>query len=204
MGKITRTFLKQNNVCTMGYKFWIIKCEGLEDELQLRILAAEKMSWFNWLLIKLMKYKQYVAYAVFAAEQIIEFNDNKINRETLAAAKKCIKASTIKNRQKAEYASSIAFEIFLESRDEYIPTLVSCAIANTAAAANLEVNSAAVAATQASIVSSQIKNRIVNYGLELIGENKLCHMQQQKNNGKQLISMNDIVSQVTGKSTRLF
>lgn len=76
-------------------------------------MKENKLSWANWLIVRLMKYKQYVKYAVYAAEQVIDifekkYPDNKLSRKAIQAAKRCIKNPSKKNKDAAAYAASAA------------------------------------------------------------------------------------------------
>ncbi len=61
-----------------------------------------------------MTYKQYVSYAVFAAEQVLDifenkYPDDKRPRKAIQAAKKCIKNPSKENKKAADvYAAAYA------------------------------------------------------------------------------------------------
>ena len=59
------------------------------------MIEYEKYDWANWLIVRIMGYKQYVSYAVYAAEQVINIYETKYYsndkpRKAIEAAKLCI------------------------------------------------------------------------------------------------------------------
>ena len=42
-----------------------------------RLIEEEKCDWANWLIVRVMGRKQYLAYAIFAAEQVLEIYETK-------------------------------------------------------------------------------------------------------------------------------
>ena len=109
--KITKEFLREKNACAEGTK-WVTqhKLIGLEDTSFLReLMEAKQYHWANWLIVRVMEYKQYVSYAVFAAEQVIDiyekkYPNNKAPRLAIEAAKKCIGDPSDENKQAARIA----------------------------------------------------------------------------------------------------
>ena len=116
--KITKNFLKKQNACEYG-NVWF--CDQKETELipLLKKLMNKKiqsqirneysdnsLDWANWLIVRKMKYKQYVSYGIYAAEQVIDifeerYPNNKVPRMQIEAAKKCIKNPSKKNKESA-------------------------------------------------------------------------------------------------------
>ena len=107
------------------------------------------LDYANWLIVREMAYRQYVSYAVFAAEQVIDiyeakYPDDSRPRMAIEAAKKCIEHPTRANKSAADAAAHA----------------VAYAAAYAAHAAD-----AADAARAA-----ELKTKIINYGMQLIGE----------------------------------
>ena len=106
--KITTRFLNDRNACQEGMQ-WVSdnKLIGMEalpfiDSL----IKGDKLDWANWLIVRVMNYKQYVNYAVFAAEQVIDIYekqhpDDKCPRNAIEAAKKCIDNPNAENKKAA-------------------------------------------------------------------------------------------------------
>jgi hypothetical protein len=95
--KITQQQLKDWSACTDGYKWacGILKDKPMEVKKFLKITADHRLDWANWVIVRVMTYDQYVSYAVYAAEQVIDiyekkYPDDKRPREAIEAAKKCI------------------------------------------------------------------------------------------------------------------
>lgn len=98
-----------------------------------------------------MEYNQYVGYAIFAAEQVIDiyekkYPDDKRPREAIEVAKECLKNPSKKNKD-AAYAT-------------YAATYA------TYAAATYATYAAACAA------GKEMKLKILNYGMGLLGSCK--------------------------------
>ena len=95
--KITQQQLKDWSACTDGYKWacGILKDKPMEVKKFIKITADHRLDWANWVIVRVMTYDQYVSYAVFAAEQVIdiyekEYPDDKRPRLAIEAAKNCI------------------------------------------------------------------------------------------------------------------
>jgi hypothetical protein len=41
------------------------------------LIKEYKLDWANWLIVRVMKYKQYLNYTVYAAEQVIDIYEKK-------------------------------------------------------------------------------------------------------------------------------
>ena len=68
--EITLEFLQKKNACELGFD-WVKgnNLIGLEPiKFINKLIENEKLDWANWLIVRIMDYKQYVSYAVFAAE----------------------------------------------------------------------------------------------------------------------------------------
>ena len=94
---ITQQQLKDWSACTDGYKWacGILKDKPMEVKEFLKICADHRLDWANWVIVRVMNYDQYVSYAVFAAEQVIniyekKYPNDKRPRLAIEAAKKCI------------------------------------------------------------------------------------------------------------------
>ena len=94
---ITQEQLKDWSACTDGYKWacGILKDKPMEVKKFLKITADHRLDWANWVIVRVMTYDQYVNYAVYAAEQVIDiyekkYPDDKRPRLAIEAAKNCI------------------------------------------------------------------------------------------------------------------
>ena len=118
-----------------------------------KLIKEKHLDWANWTIVRVMDYKQYVSYAVFAAEQVIQiyekkYPDDKRSREAIEAAKKCIKNPSEKNKKAADAAADAA------------------AHAAAYAAAHAAAYAAAHAAADAAAHTMKIK--ILEYGMKLL------------------------------------
>ena len=115
--KITLKFLKDKSACADGVD-WCEKNNliGLDAVPFLeKLIENNKLDWASWLIVRVMaSYKDYVSYAVFAAEQVIDIYERKYPndgrpRKAIEAAKLCIKNPSKKNKSAAAgaiYAAS--------------------------------------------------------------------------------------------------
>src|SRR5262249_22781363 len=111
--QITREWLEEKNACSAGLE-WDVKkritdpIKGIEN-----LVAKNNWQWANWLIVRVMTYKQYVNYAVFAAELVIDIYekrnpDSKKPRKAIEAAKKCITDPSSNNKKAAANAAAYA------------------------------------------------------------------------------------------------
>ena len=112
---VTAEFLKEKEACTDGYRYvsekgWL----GLETVPFLRnLMTDKKYDWANWLIVRCMVKKQYLAYAIYAAEQVIEIYEKQYPkddrpRKAIEAAKKYLEKPTDKNKDAAAHAADAA------------------------------------------------------------------------------------------------
>ena len=154
--KLTKQWLHKKQACGSGIKWFLKQDETEPIKVINKLMKENNFAYANWLIVRLMNYKQYVSYAVFAAEQVIDIYENKYtndNRPRLAieAAKKCIKSPTKKNKA----AASVAY---------------TASAAYTAGAAAASVASASVAAGAAAGAKKSMQKRIMKHGIRLLGE----------------------------------
>ena len=111
---ITIKWLKKEDACKEGIK-WFKKQKEREVIKVVKALMNDKhLDWANWLLPRTMTYKQYVSYAIFAAEQCLsrwekKYPKDRRPRKAIEAAKKCLKNPSKKNKDAARSAESAAW-----------------------------------------------------------------------------------------------
>ena len=181
--KITKEFVEKIRACNQCKKwaeennYYDLKAVDFLNKL----IESDKLDWANWLIVRVMERKQYLAYAIFAAEQVIDIYeakcpDNKKPREAIEAAKKVLKNDTQGNRAAANVAAYVAADVAA-----YDVANVAANAANVAAyvaayvaandAANVAANAADVAYVAAyDAAKKEMRLKILNYGLELIKE----------------------------------
>jgi len=141
--------------------------------------------WANWLIVRCMKRKQYLAYAVFAARQVLSIYEKKyLNddrpRKAIEAVEKCIKSDTKKNRYAAAAAAANAAAAAANAADAayaaaYAAANAAYAAANAAYAADAAANAAAAAdaayaAANAAAAIKKMRIKILNYGIKLLNQ----------------------------------
>ena len=92
---ITKEWLHEKRACAEGYD-WFIR-QRARDEVKVleHLIAEEKNDWANWLIVRRMERTQYIQYAIFAAEQVIEnyekqYPDDNRPRLAIEAARRCL------------------------------------------------------------------------------------------------------------------
>jgi len=107
--KITVEFLKEHKACIEGIEWFKNQKEtDLVGLVEYSIKNKSKLSWANWLIVRKMTYKQYVSYAIYAAQQVLhifedKYSDDKRPRNAINAALKCLE-----NRNKSTSAAAYA------------------------------------------------------------------------------------------------
>jgi glutamine synthetase adenylyltransferase len=190
MKTITIEWLKSKDACHDGLDWFAKQNKEFElVELIDLLIKENQLEWANWLIVRVMDYSQYVSYAVYAAEQVIDifekkYPDDKHPREAIEAAKKCIKNPSDENKKKAYSAARAAYgassaaysaarvadwAAYNAARAAY---WVACAAsaADSAACAASAADSAACAAK--ATANAKILKKILKYGIELLREGK--------------------------------
>ena len=140
---ITKEWVTENKPCVRALD-WYKDYLGKSPIIILnRLIKAKKYGWANWFIVRVMTYPDYVSYAVFAAEQVIDiyekkYPDNKRPREAIEAAKRCIKDPSDKNKRAAAVAAAWA----------------------------------ATRAAAGAVAAAKIQLKILNYGTKLLKETK--------------------------------
>jgi hypothetical protein len=149
---ITKEWLHEKRACAEGYD-WFIR-QRARDEVKVleHLIKDEKFDWAIWLIVRRMTRKQYLQYAVFAAEQVIDifekkYPNDKRPREAITAARKCIEDDTQENRAAADAAADAA---------------------DAAAYADAYAADAAAVAAYAADARKEMRTRILTYGISLM------------------------------------
>jgi hypothetical protein len=106
MNTITLRWLTQQGACPEG-KQWFREHENPDAVATLESLIEDgKLEWANWLIVRVMERKQYLQYAVFAAEQVIdlferEYPSDERPRKAIEAVRRCIEDDSPENRDAA-------------------------------------------------------------------------------------------------------
>ena len=111
--KITENWLRKKAACDEGIE-WFSHSSQNDPIVVLKLLISEnRLNWANWLIVRVMKRKHYLAYAIFAAEQVLEiyekkYPNNKCPSHAIKAAKTVLKKDTKETRIAAAYAADAA------------------------------------------------------------------------------------------------
>jgi hypothetical protein len=168
--KITDEWIKEKAPCQEALDWW-----GKKELDTIKILKwlikAKKYSWANWFIVRVMEYKDYVSYAVFAAEQVIKIYEKKYPhdkrpRQAIEAAKKCIKDPSAVNKKNATYAAADAADAAAYAAYAYAAANAAADAANAAAYAY--ANAAADAADAAAYAAAKVRLKILIYGMKLL------------------------------------
>src|SRR5574343_594592 len=151
MKAITKEWLREKGACSEGYD-WFIR-QRTRDEVRVleRLIKEDKYDWANWLIVRRMTRPQYLQYAVFAAEQVLDIFEAKFPndhrpRQAIEAAKRCITDDSIEARKAAAYAA-------------YAAAYAAAAAASTAHAAAYAAAYAADAAAYAAAYAARKEMR---------------------------------------------
>ena len=111
--KITKEWLKEKSACGEGLEWF--KDQKKDDGLTVleALISDDKLDWANWLIVRIMSRPQYLAYAIFAAEQVIhiyekKYPDDDRPRKAIEAAKAVLTNDTKETRVAAAYAAAAA------------------------------------------------------------------------------------------------
>jgi hypothetical protein len=193
---ITKKWLEKQKACQEGIDWFIQEVKGNNmagDLLVDKLIRENKSGWANWLIVRVMSYKQRVSYAVFAAEQVIDifekqYPDDKRPRQAIEVAKKCIENPSKENRKAANAAVYVAASVAASVATNVTANAVAnaadaatyaayAAMFATNAAANAKnaasfATDAAFAAGAAIVIAyataSFMKKKILEYGLKLL------------------------------------
>ena len=174
--KITTEWLAENNACQDGYNWFAKQGKDFEPIPLLNLLIEKnQLDWANWLIVRVMEYSQYVSYAVYAAELVIDifekkYPNDKRPREAIEAAKRCIENPSKENKKTADRAASAAWGAYNAAG-----SAAWAAYSATGNAAYREAYWAAWAAYWAvywAADSAKTLKKILKYGIELLTEGK--------------------------------
>ena len=111
---ITLKKLEELNACQEARKAFPKKWGKEVDSLTLLKSLRDRNNyiWANWLIVRIMTRKQYLSYAIFSAEQVLDIYEKKYPNEkrprlAIEAAKKVLEQNTKENKD-AAYASASA------------------------------------------------------------------------------------------------
>ena len=159
---IDKDWLTKNLPCQEALDWYGDYLDKSPIEILNRLIEAKKYVWANWFVARVMTYHDYVSYAVFAAEQVIDiyekkYPDDNRPRKAIEAAKKCIVDPSDENKAEAAEAAGAA----------WAAAGASWAAAGAARAA---AEAAGAVETAEATAKTALQLKILNYGLKLLEE----------------------------------
>ena len=107
---ITQDWIDKNNPCPEALDWYKDYLDKEPIMILKRLIKAEKYDWANWFIVRVMEYRDYVAYGVYAAESVIDifkkkYPDDKRLRKAIEATKRCIENPSEENKEAAGEAA---------------------------------------------------------------------------------------------------
>ena len=167
--KLTKNWLTEKGACLDGRKYAKKNLIGLSEvEVVRNLIESKNLKWANWFIVRTMTYKQYVSYAVYAAEQVIDIYekkhpDNKKPRLAIEAAKKCIDNPSDENKKAAAAAAADAAYAAADAAGDAAYAAYAAAYAADAAA-----DAADAYADAAAYAADAMRIKILKYGIKLL------------------------------------
>lgn len=111
--KITKKWLKVKGACDDGVEWFCSQKEKDGVKVVEALMAEEKYCWADWLIVRIMTRPQYLSYAIFASEQVIDIFEkqypyDKSPRKAIETAKAVLKNDTKETEAAAEAAARAA------------------------------------------------------------------------------------------------
>ncbi len=192
--KITKKWLLKQRACTEGREWWQERkiSDGVET---LRALISDgKLSWANWLVVRLMSRDQQIQYAIFAASQVLgiyeaKYPGDRRPREAIESAQKYLdthsKDAAAHAAADAAYAAAYtaytayaaadaayaaAYTAYTAYAAAHVAAYTAYAAAHVAAYTAYTAYAAADAAAHAAAHAADMKIRILEEGIRILGE----------------------------------
>ena len=167
--KLSAEWLKEKNACGSGVEWWQAQKETDGKKVVKKLIAEGKLDWANWLIVRIMEYKQYVSYAIYAAEQVLpiyekKYPEDKRPREAIEAAKKCLKNPTKENKD----AAAASYAAYAADAVAYAVAAADAAAASYAAYAAAAASYDAADDPAADAARKKMELKILKYGLKLL------------------------------------
>ena len=178
--KINEDWLRNKLACSDVIEWFLEQKEmdGSGLKIVRKLMKENRLAWANWLIVRIMDYKKYVSYAVYAAERVIDifekkYPDNKKPREAIKAAKKCITEPTKKNRDTAHAAADASADYAAYNAADAVVAAAAYAAHAADYAAHAAADYAADAADAAAYAAdadagAKMKIIILKYGIKLL------------------------------------
>ena len=171
---ITKRWLEKKEACSEAIEYFTKQNKKKDPIYWVKhLIKIGKLDWANWFIVRCMKYKQYVSYAVFAAEQVLPIFEKKYPnddrpRKAIKAARKCIKNPSKANKA---YAYASAYADAAAGAAAAAAYAYASAYADASAYASADAAAYAYAAAYASAdARKELRIKILKYGIKLLEE----------------------------------
>ena len=147
MKKFTRKWIKEWQPCIEAIKWFYDQEERMVVPVLEKLIQEKKYNWANWAIVRCMKRRQYLKYAIYAASRVLlifekKYPEDKRPRQAIQAAKRCLLKDPKQNKITADAADA-------------------------AYAAHVAADAAVHAAGHA---KQKMQKKILNYGIKLLSE----------------------------------
>ena len=151
--KITVDWLKEKRACLEGIEWFENQKLSESVDVLKSLIKEDKLDWANWTIVRVMERKQYLQYAVFAAEQALDifeqkYPDDKRPRQAIDSARKCLENNSEENRAAAYAAHAAAYAAY--------------------AAADAAAYAAYAAGAAGRVAKKKMRLKILEYGIGLL------------------------------------
>jgi hypothetical protein len=184
--KITSEWLQRQNACSPGFEWFKNQTESKPEVLIAKLIDEERLDWANWLIVRVLTHKQQIAYAIYAADQVLEIfekhnKEDKRPRKTIDSARAVLKRNTQKNREAAYYAAdsakaaAYANTVYVNAAakaaaDRAFYAYAAAYYAAATASTTITAVATAVATVAVAAYAKKMKSRILAFGIKLLRE----------------------------------
>ena len=182
--KITKNWLEKKDACREAIEWVMLQKDKEQISIAKQLIKENKLDWCNWLLPRIMNYKQAVRYAIYSAELCLKnwekkYPKNKRPREAIEAAKRCLKNPTKKNKELVYSAGYSAANSAADSVAAYSAAYLAANSATRSAAysansaysthsASSAYSAYAAACSAASSAGDATLEKILRYGIKIL------------------------------------
>ena len=194
MKTLTTEWLKENNVCSSGMRWFLSQAETDASKVMIKLVKEDRFNDAFWLFKKIANFNQLCSFALFSAEQVLPIYEDY--KEAIAAPRKAIAAakavlsdpSSHKNKRAAAAAAKAAADAsaaaaaytaadaaaYAAAHAAYTAAYAAADAAADAAAAAAAYDAAKAAAYAAAAAAydaarKKMNTKIITYAIEVCG-----------------------------------
>jgi hypothetical protein len=177
--EIDLAWLTEKRACTEGVEWFKEQKKSDAVEVINALIEDNELDWANWTIVRVMTRPQYLAYAIFSAEQVLDIYEKKYPnndkpRKAIEAAKAVLAKDTKETRTAAAAAAAAAAAdaaaaaAAAYAADAAAAAYAADAAADAAYAAYAAAYAAAAYADDAVGDGKKMKTKILKYGIGLL------------------------------------